>query len=69
MEFINVVNLSINLSVQIAVINIFLLYIILYNMKLIQGSSLNTMRLSCIDNRPFIFDIFLIDNKLHIIGP
>ncbi len=38
-------------------------------MKLIQGSSLNTMRLSCIDNRPFIFDIFLIDNKLHIIGP
>ena len=38
-------------------------------MKLIESSSLNKMRVSSLNNGYLIFDIFLLNNNLHIVGP
>ena len=36
-------------------------------MKLIESSSLNKMRVSSLNNNHLIFDIFLLNNHLHIV--
>jgi hypothetical protein len=38
-------------------------------MKFIESSSLNKMRVSSLNNGHLIFDIFLLNNHLHIVGP